>query len=168
MKWFVICLALIVMACGPGAPREGSIENFAEQTRQAVINRDIEFFRNHLVSEDHFEGADFAPAVAAWLYDVDYLAVRENDARFSSVAAILAHPNVSITTIDSFRNFNEDGVRSDLIIFFTEEEFYHHRPIEDYMVGFAVVEVVRLNDEWIFVDPLFATLPGHHIRSEYD
>jgi hypothetical protein len=168
MKRLIILFALLVVACGPRAPREGSIEHFAEQTRQAVINHDVEFFRTHLVSEAHFDGGDFAPMVEAWLYDPDYLAARENDDRFTSVASILVHPDVSITTIDNFRNFNEDGLRTHLIVYFTEEEFYDHHPIYGYMSGFAVVEVVRLNDEWVFIDPLFATLPGHHIRSEYE
>lgn len=168
MKRLVILVALIVVACGPGAPREGSIEHFAEQTRQAVLNRDIGFFRAHQVSENHFEGEAFAPAVEAWLYDPDYLATREGDDDFTSVMSILAHPDVAVTTITGFRAFNEDGLRTDLIVYFTEDEFYDHHPIYGYMVGFAVVEVVQLDGEWIFIDPLFATLPGHHIRSEYE
>ena len=167
MKHFIPFLALIVVACGPGAPREGSIEYFAEETRAAILARDIAFFRAHGVSDWHFDGDGFAAPVEAWLYDDAWLAGREGDDRYTSVASILAQEG-GVELIRSHRNFNADGLRTDLIIFFTGEDFWDHHPVNDYMIGYAIVEVVQLDGEWVYIDPFFASLRGHWLRSDYD
>jgi len=167
MKHFIPLLALLVASCGPGAPREGSIEYFAEETRAAILARDMDFFRAHGVSEWHFEGDGFAAPVEAWLYSDTWLAAREGDDRYRSVASILAQEG-GVELIRSHRNFNEDGLRTDLIIFFTGEEFWDHHPVNDYMIEYAIVEVVQLDGEWVYIDPFFASLRGHWLRSDYD
>ena len=167
MKQIVILLALLVAACGPGSPREGSIEYFAEETRQAVLSRDMDFLRANGVSDRHFDGEGFAPPVEAWLYEEAYLQEREGDERYLSVASILSQEG-GVELIRSHRNFNEDGLRTDLIIFYIGEDFWDHHPVNDYMIGYAVVEVVQLDGEWVYIDPFFASLRGHWLRSEYD
>jgi len=167
MKKWTLILALLVAACGPGAPREGSIEYFAEETRQAILTRDIAFLRAHGVSDWHFDGEGFAAPVEAWLFDDAYLRARESDDRYASVASILGQEG-GVELIRSHRNFNEEGLRTDLIIFFIGEDFWDHHPVNDYMIGYAIVEVVLLDGEWVYIDPFFASLRGHWLRSDYD
>ncbi|WP_394692065.1 hypothetical protein [Hyphobacterium sp.] len=168
MKHFIPILALLVVACGPGAPREGSIEYFAEETRAAILARDMDFFRAHGVSEWHFEDDGFAAPVEAWLYSDTWLAEREGDDRYQSVAAILSREEGGIEYILSHRDFNEEGVRTALIVFYTTGEFWDHHPVNDYMREWAAVEVVQLDGEWVYIDPFFASLRGHWLRSDYD
>ena len=168
MARILVFLPLLLLAACDGGPREGTLEYFAEETRQAVLNRDIAFFRAHGVSEYHFDGEGFAPAVEAWLYDDDYLDERMGEPQFTSVETILRHKNVHPVIVRDLRDFNAAGVRTHLITYITEDELYDHDHVDDYMVSFAVVEVVQLEGEWVFVDPLFASLPGHWLRSEFE
>jgi hypothetical protein len=169
LRWTAIVLLTgALSACGPGSPREGSVEHFAELTRDAVLNRDIAFLRAHGVSDWHFENDGFIAPVEAWLYDDGYLADRENNPQYSSVANILSREDGGIEYIRSHRNFNADGIRTDLIIFYTSGEFWDHHPVNDYMIEWAVVEVVQLDGEWVFIDPFFASLHGHWLRSDFD
>jgi hypothetical protein len=157
-----------LLAACDSAPREGSLEHFAELTREAVLTRDLEFLRAHGVSNWHFEGEGFIAPAEAWIYNETYLAERENDPQYTSVAAILAREDGGIEFIRSHRDFNAEGLRTDLIIFHTAGDFWDHHPVNDYMIEWAVVEVVQLDGEWVYVDPFFASLSGHWLRSDYD
>lgn len=146
---------------------------FAEQTRQAVLNRDYVFFADrysdldsftiapgtHAVDRDGIIVTGFSDHIVDWIYETD------EDRR--SVASILSSPDLNVLILPDWTPAGNAQPRVDLIVFYTGEEISEIDWVEDYMQRFCVTEVVWLDGQWRFIHTLFRSESGHPFAADY-
>jgi hypothetical protein len=151
-------LALTLCAAGQARSNPGSIMEFAELTRQAILDHDIEFLRTHMASEEPFEGADFTPWVDDWVY--------AGGPNRRSVNEILSHPDLRIEILENWIQPDHQSEAVHLIIYYSGEL----EEIDweaDYMQRFCVTEVRQHDGRWRFAYSLFRSESGHPFAGDY-
>jgi len=168
----LIVLATVLVAGPANAKAQTPIESFAEQTRQAVLNRDYAFVGDRFPDEESFTfepGNDavdgdgvvitgFSAPVADWIY------AGGPDRR--SVEAILSSPDLRIELLENWiQSENPDEVVH-LIIYYTGE-FEDIDWVADYMQRFCVTEVSLEAGQWRLRHSLFRSESGHPFIGDY-
>lgn len=174
MKHLVSLLTLtVVIAASPANARaQTPHDTFAEQTQQAVLDRDYDFFSDRFSDEESFTmapGTDavigdgvvvtgFSAPVADWIY------TGGPDRR--SVEEILSSPDLQTELLENWiQSENPDEVVH-LIIYYTGE-FEDIDWVADYMQRFCVTEVSLEAGQWRFRHSLFRSESGHPFVGDY-